>query len=121
MMIECKLTRAGSFLIAIGLILSIVLPSTDAAAQQKSDRYQLENGLTVILCPVTGAVETALVVMYSMGGDQDPKGMSGLAHLIEHAYVTAAAGSEKARTADEFANRYNGAWNAQTGDRHTLI
>jgi zinc protease len=121
MMIEGKLMRAGSFLIAIGLILSNVLPSTDAGAQQKSDRYQLENGLTVILCPVTGAVETALVVMYSMGGDQDPKGMSGLAHLIEHAYVTAAAGSEKARTADEFANRYNGAWNAQTGDRHTLI
>src|SRR5215467_11663123 len=113
--------RVSSFLFVLIFSLSHLLPPAEATAQQKSDRYQLENGLTVILCPVTGAVETALVVMYSIGGDQDPKGMSGLAHLIEHTYVTAAAGSEKARTADEFANRYNGAWNAQTGDRYTLV
>src|SRR5215469_14193924 len=113
--------RFSALILLAVLALTHLPPSGVTTAQPRYDRYQLENGLTVILCPVTGAVETALVVMYSIGGDQDPNGMSGLAHLIEHTYVTAAAGTEKARTADEFANRYNGAWNAQTGDGYTLI
>src|SRR5262249_41614055 len=42
-------------------------------------------------------------------------------HLVEHLYVTAAAGETKARTADEFMARYPAGWNAQTGDRYTVF
>ena len=31
----------------------------------------------------------ALLVLYKVGGDHDPPGRSGLAHLVEHLYVTA--------------------------------
>jgi zinc protease len=87
----------------------------------KTERLRLDNGLTVIVRPVRGAKEVALVVLYGLGGDHDPKGQSGLAHLIEHLYITAAAGPAKARTARAFMEKYPRGWNAQTGDRYTVI
>jgi zinc protease len=92
-----------------------------AGAPQPVERFQLDNGLTVLVRPVQGAKEVALVVLYALGGDQDPEGRSGLAHLIEHVYVTAAAGSKKARMVEEYVKRYPAGWNAQTGDRYTVI
>jgi zinc protease len=84
-------------------------------------RFRLDNGLRVILRPIRTAKQTALVVVYSVGGDHDPAGRSGLGHMVEHVYVTAAAGAEKARTAEEFARRYPDGANAQTGTRYTVV
>ncbi|AGA24699.1 M16 family metallopeptidase [Singulisphaera acidiphila] len=81
----------------------------------------LENGLTVLIRPVEDAKEIALVVLYKIGGDHDPKGHSGMAHMIEHIAVTAAAGTGQARTAEEFFGRYRSGCNAQTGDRYTVV
>lgn len=89
--------------------------------REPAERFRLGNGLSVILRPVRGADRTALLVLYSVGGDHDPEGRSGLGHLLEHIYVTAAAGAEKARTAGAFSKRYPLGWNAQTGDRYTVI
>jgi zinc protease len=61
------------------------------------------------------------VVLYSIGNDHDPAGRSGLGHMVEHLYVTAAAGGEKARTAEEFGRRYPDGANGQTGDRYTVF
>lgn len=85
------------------------------------EQIQLENGLTVIVRPIESAKEIALVVLYKIGGDHDPKGRSGLAHTIEHILVTAAAGTGRARTAEEFFGRYRSGCNAQTGDRYTVV
>ena len=90
-------------------------------ASRKWETFRLENGLTVILRPIRGCDETALVVLFDIGGDHDPRGRCGLGHLVEHVYVTAAAGDEKMRTADAYMQRYRGGWNAQTGDRYTVI
>src|SRR6516225_4133175 len=90
-------------------------------ASRKWETFRLENGLTVILRPIRGCDETALVVLFDIGGDHDPRGRCGLGHLVEHVYVTAAAGDEKMRTADACVQRYRGGWNAQTGDRYTVI
>jgi hypothetical protein len=68
-----------------------------------------------------GTDSTALVVLYSIGNDHDPAGKSGLVHLIEHVYVTAAAGETKARTVEEFGRRYADGANGQTGDRYTVF
>ena len=57
----------------------------------------------------------------SLLDDHDPEGRSGLAHLIEHVYMSAAAGNEKARTSDEFMRRYPEGANAQTGNRYTVF
>lgn len=85
------------------------------------ERFRLENGLTVLVRPVRGAGNVALVVLYGVGGDHDPEGRSGLAHLVEHVYVTAAAGKAAARTADDYFRRYRLGCNAQTSDRYTVV
>src|SRR5207253_6634152 len=86
-----------------------------------TERFHLENGLTVMVRPIRGAGEVALLVLYQVGGDHDPQGRSGLAHLVEHVYITAAAGAEPARTSDAFFQRYRAGCNAQTGDRYTVF
>jgi zinc protease len=110
------------FLIPSVLVLiGMTQPVEEKANPPKEEKFQMEDGLTVLLRPIQGAKDTALVVLFSMGGDQDPQGRSGMAHLIEHLYVTAAAGKEKSRTADELIQRYPKGWNAQTGDRYTVV
>ena len=83
--------------------------------------YKLDNGLTVILRPVPTANKVALVVLFKLGGEHDPVGKSGMAHLLEHLYVTAAAGETPARNARQFMERYPAGWNAQTGVDFTVI
>lgn len=83
--------------------------------------YKLDNGLTVILRPVSTVNKTAFVVLFNLGSDQDPIGKSGMAHLLEHLYVTAAAGDTPARDAKQFMERYPAGWNAQTGLDFTVI
>ena len=84
-------------------------------------RFSLDNGLMVRIRPIPGAANVALLVLYKVGGDHDPRSQSGLSHLVEHLYVTAAAGAAPARTADAFLKRYPAGCNAQTGDRYTVI
>jgi RNA polymerase sigma factor (sigma-70 family) len=84
-------------------------------------QFALDNGLTVRIRPIKGANNVALLVLHRIGGDHDPQERSGLAHLVEHLYVTAAAGGMKARTAEGFFQQYPAGCNAQTGDRYTVI
>ncbi len=85
------------------------------------ERFRLANGLRVILRPIQEAKEAALVVVFEIGGDHDPRGRSGLAHTIEHLYLTSAAGIEPSRTVENLRRRYPTGWNGQTGDRYTVI
>lgn len=105
----------------IPLILAGLIGAGQEAGIDRVRRSRLENGLTVLLRPVEGTGDVALVVLYSIGGDHDPEGRSGLAHLVEHLYVTAAAGEGEARTAQEYMQRYPLGWNAQTGDDYTVF
>ena len=83
--------------------------------------YELDNGLTVILRPVPTSSQVAIVVLFDLGGDHDPIGKSGRAHLLEHLYCTAAAGDTPARDAMQLMNRYVAGWNAQTGFDYTVF
>jgi zinc protease len=97
-------------------------PTTSTAPKERNvERFQLDNGLKVILRPIQGAKQTALLVVYAVGSDHDPERRPGLAHALEHLYVTAAAGAAKARSVEEFARRYPDGTNGQTGDRYTVI
>ena len=102
-------------------LLLAALTTAGEAAEQEAEVHRLDNGLTVVLRPVEGSRQVALVVLYSLGGHQDPEGQSGLAHLIEHLYVTASAGEAKARSVAEYMQKYPWGWNAQTGDSYTVF
>jgi zinc protease len=84
-------------------------------------QFQLDNGVKVMARRIHGADNVALLVLYNVGGDHDPPGRSGLAHMVEHLYVTAAAGAGPARTAEDFFQHYRAGCNAQTGDRYTVL
>ncbi|MHC5020047.1 MAG: M16 family metallopeptidase [Planctomycetota bacterium] len=90
------------------------------AVASADEVFTLDNGLRVTLRSVPKAEQTAVVVLFDVGGDHDPAGQSGLAHLIEHCYVTAAAGDTPARTVEAMGTRYK-TWNAQTGNGYTVV
>jgi zinc protease len=109
------------------LLLALLLLAPVALAQPEEEpapperRFQLENGLDVTVRRIEGAQMTCVMVLYDVGEDHDPEGQSGLAHLVEHCYVTAATGMAPARTADEMMAAYPHAWNAQTGSDYTVF
>ena len=94
---------------------------TSTLSAETSEPFKLDNGLTVILRPVPTANKVACVVLYNIGEAHDPIGKSGMAHLIEHLYCTAAAGDTPARDAMQFMKRYPAGLNAQTGLDYTVI
>ncbi len=102
----------------VGLIFSI---SSTAQIYGQKTVFELQNGLHVILQPLPTAKTTALVVLYDVGNIHDPKGRSGLAHLAEHLYVTSATQNQPARSVQQYVRHYPDGWNAQTGDRYTVI
>ncbi len=84
-------------------------------------QFQLTNGLSVILRHIDGADKVALITLFDIGEDQDPPGKSGMGHLIEHLYVTAAAGDLSPRSIQAFMAAYPMGWNAQTGRNYTVV
>ena len=40
------------------------------------ERFQTQNGLNVTLWPIAGAKQTAVLIVFRIGGNQDPKGRS---------------------------------------------
>ncbi len=103
------------------ILLCLVLFATPLSAQQKHASFQLKNGLTVVLRPITGCTDVAMVTLFDLGEYHDPKGKSGLAHLVEHCYVTSAAGKTPLRTYTQLIKRYPKGHNAQTGSHFTVI
>jgi len=102
------------------IVIGILLVASTLSAET-IEPYKLDNGLTVILRPVTTANNVAFVVLYNIGENHDPIGKSGMAHLLEHLYVTAAAGETPARDVMQFTRHYPAGWNAQTGTDYTVI
>ncbi len=106
--------------ICVGFLLGFALLARWSWAQPPTG-FELDNGLDVILLPLPAARNNVLVVLYDIGHRHDPSGFSGMAHLAEHLYVTAATENTPARTVHEYIARYPDGWNAQTGDDYTLI
>ncbi len=87
-------------------------------------RIVLDNGLEIHLLPNASAQSVALVTLFDVGEWHDPPGKSGLSHMTEHMYVTAAAGEAyPARTAESWMRAYPPplGTNAQTGEDYTVI
>lgn len=115
--------RIASLAIRAPLILATILLAvlTPRALADAPIRFTLDNGLRVILRPVDGTDEAAILVCFNFGENADPDGKSGLTHFIEHLYLTAAAGEAPSRTLDDIVGRYQGLFNAQTGEDYTVF
>lgn len=108
--------RSAALITVASLLFIVPLSVADTP-----EPYTLENGLTVILRPVPTAAQVACVVLFNLGVVHDPIGKSGMTHMMEHLYVTAAAGDTPARSSQAFMKRYPAGWNAQTGFDFTVI
>ncbi len=102
------------------LTMLVVLTAACGSVAQTTE-FDLDNGLHVILQPLPTGKTTALVVLYDFGNRHDPAGHSGMAHLAEHLYVTAATDNTPARNVQEYVAHYPVGWNAQTGDEYTVF
>jgi len=82
--------------------------------------HRLANGLRVAVEPMAG-VETIAVGLYAdAGARSEPKGLSGLAHMVEH-MVFKGAGGRSARQIAEAIEDKGGSLNAWTARDHTVF
>jgi len=82
--------------------------------------HRLTNGLRVAVEPMAG-VETIAVGLYAdAGARSEPKGLSGLAHMVEH-MVFKGAGGRSARQIAEAIEDKGGSLNAWTARDHTVF
>lgn len=68
------------------LLVLAAAATTTARAEEvlKHEKYQLENGLTVILHENHDLPQVAVNLWYHVGTREEPRGRSGFAHLFEH-------------------------------------
>jgi zinc protease len=59
-------------------------PAADAGSVMKHEKYQLPNGLTVILHEDHKLPQVVVNIWYHVGTREEPRGRSGFAHLFEH-------------------------------------
>jgi len=114
--------RADRVILTVSIaLLGLVGPFASPARAAGIERT-LDNGLRVHLIDAPGGRTAAVLVLFDVGSDHDPPGRCGLAHLVEHLYVTAAAGEvTPARDIDGYLAAYPEGWNAQTATDCTVI
>lgn len=64
-------------------IMLAVLPS-QLSAQPKISEFTLDNGLQVVVIPDHRAPVVTHMIWYKVGAADEPKGVSGIAHFLEH-------------------------------------
>ena len=60
------------------------VPAPKLETQRRIDRFELENGLQVVVLEVPDAMVVTHMLWYRVGASDDPQGKSGLAHFVEH-------------------------------------
>ncbi|HYP98957.1 MAG TPA: pitrilysin family protein [Polyangiaceae bacterium] len=63
---------------------TIAAAEPGSAPQATTTRYQLQNGLRVVLAPDRVTPGVSVVVRYDVGAANAPRGYRGLSHLLEH-------------------------------------
>ncbi|MEM1056810.1 MAG: pitrilysin family protein [Bacteroidota bacterium] len=71
------------------LLLTALLPASSTAQETGRldfayERFQLENGLDVVLHRTTATPFASVFTSYEVGGGDDPEHLTGFAHLFEH-------------------------------------
>ena len=81
-----RMVVAAAFLLAWPLPGTAAAQDDDAAerAPLPVTRFELSNGMRFLVLPRQGAPTLAFVARFDVGSADDPPGMSGMAHLLEH-------------------------------------
>jgi zinc protease len=93
--------------------------ATVPAAQEPShwtaavERVVLPNGLTVLMLPRGSAPIVSVQALYKFGSRNDPPGMKGAAHYVEHMAFRSTEGIAKADLTNQIL-RWGGHWNGYT-------
>ena len=74
--------RADLFLVL--LLLPLCSATAGESVRLDVTRHVLKNGMKVLLVPRTEAPVVATYLRFGVGGVDDPKGQTGIAHLLEH-------------------------------------
>ena len=69
---------------AVLVLLAGLLPASARAININISQFTLANGMRVIVIPVHRAPVVTHMVWYKVGAADEPKGKSGIAHLLEH-------------------------------------
>ena len=89
-----------------------------AALEIPHEKYQLENGLNVILIEDHTVPQIVVDTWYQVGSYDDPKGASGFAHLFEHLMFMGTSTIPNGEF--DIRMEVSGGWNnATTGDDRT--
>jgi hypothetical protein len=116
--------------ILAGLLLASVVIASPVRAAFKPDsisdgtwaaRWKLDNGLDVSVRNIPGSPNVAMVMVFRVGRDSDPKGREGLADLACEVLFTGAAGPAPERTRGELDALRPLGWNLQVTPRFSLI
>ncbi|HYV84640.1 MAG TPA: insulinase family protein [Patescibacteria group bacterium] len=89
-MARAALALAGLALAAVALATAAIGSMALAAAPRDADPFaaartvHLDNGLTVVLARVPGRPVVAVQVYYRVGARNEPTGVTGIAHFVEH-------------------------------------
>jgi zinc protease len=83
---EDQLMNSRAFLRLFTWIASIMLAiaPTQLKAQPRTSEFTLSNGLQVVVIPDHRAPVVTHMVWYKVGAADEPKGVSGIAHFLEH-------------------------------------
>lgn len=74
----------GSRLLAAVAFAASLIVADPAAATQKAFQFALQNGMQVVVIPDHRAPVVTQMLFYRVGAADDPPGLSGLAHFLEH-------------------------------------
>ena len=66
------------------LMLAAAAPIRIAHAASRVTEFKLDNGMQVVVIPDTRAPVVTHMVWYKVGAADEPKGVSGIAHFLEH-------------------------------------
>ncbi len=110
--IACSLLISGAFLArAAGIAIPI-------------EKYQLKNGLRVILSPDNAVPVVAVYLIYDVGARSEEKGRTGFAHLFEHMMFEGSANAPKGMhfaTVESNGGSLNGSTHPDFTDYHEVL
>ena len=66
------------------MMLASALPVSYARAEPRATEFALSNGMDVVVIPDHRAPVVTHMVWYKVGAADEPKGVSGIAHFLEH-------------------------------------
>jgi len=76
--------RFSTLSMALLMMLASTLQTVPAQAQPRASEFMLSNGMQVVVIPDHRAPVVTHMIWYKVGAADEPKGVSGIAHFLEH-------------------------------------